>query len=74
MLILRVLMCAGLLAVSGLGLWVALQSRERALQMAAFAGAVASLLLVCWVLYPPPAGVARPGGAPDSIVEEEPYE
>jgi hypothetical protein len=73
MLILRVLMCAGLLAVSGLGLWVALQSRERALQIGAFAGAVASLLLVCWVLYPP-AGVARLGAAPDRIVEEEPYE
>ena len=73
MLILRVLMCAGLLAVSGLGLWVALQSRKRVLQIAAFAGAVASLLLVCWVLYPP-AGVAGPSGAPDSVVEEEPYE
>ena len=71
-LILRFLVCASLLSVSAVGLWAALRARQRDLQLGAIAAAVASLLLVYFVLYKP-AGVTKPDIVPGTL-QEEPQE
>ena len=71
MLIIRLLVCAGLLAVSGAALWAALRSRQRDLQLGAVA--VASVILVYSVVYKP-AGVTKHDIVPGTVEEAEPDE
>jgi hypothetical protein len=73
MLIIRLLVCAGLLAVSGAALWAALRSRQRDLQLGAVAVAVASVILVYSVVYKP-AGVTKHDIVPGTVEEAEPDE